>query len=154
IVLNRGAKDGVKVDDAVITDSSVVGMIVDVSQHFSVCRSILHTDSYVSARFMGNDYHGSVVWNGKDRERVSMQDVSRVATIAVGDTVITDSRSSLLPEGLMVGTVESFTVPESDFYDITLRLNEDYEALHNVYIIRYAHRDELKQMLDYGKEDR
>ncbi|MBQ5814892.1 MAG: hypothetical protein IIW30_02820, partial [Flavobacteriales bacterium] len=47
IVLNRGAKDGVKVDDAVITDSSVVGMIVDVSQHFSVCRSILHTDSYV-----------------------------------------------------------------------------------------------------------
>lgn len=154
IVLNRGAKDGVKVDDAVITDSSVVGMIVDVSQHFSVCRSILHTDSYVSARFMGNDYHGSVVWNGKDRERVSMQDVSRVASIAVGDTVITDSRSSLLPEGLMVGTVESFTVPESDFYDITLRLNEDYEALHNVYIIRYAHRDELKQMLDYGKEDR
>ena len=154
IVLNRGAKDGVMIDDAVITDSSVVGMIVDVSAHFSLCRSILHTDSYVSARFTSNDYHGSVVWNGKDRTRVSMQDVSRVASITVGDTVITDSRSSLLPEGLVVGVVESFTIPESDFYDITLRLNEDYETLHNVYIIRYAHRDELNQMLNYGQEDK
>ncbi|MDD4819897.1 MAG: rod shape-determining protein MreC [Flavobacteriales bacterium] len=151
IVLDRGAADGVEVDDGVVTDKGVVGVIVQVTPHYAVCRSILHIESYVSARFKKNNYYGSIDWEGGNRKYVNMLDVPRVADVVVGDTVITDKRSTLFPEGLIIGTVSEFGVDQSDFYDIKVLLADDFASLSEVYVIHYRNAEELKTVLDYEK---
>lgn len=150
IVLDKGSRDGVEVDDGVVTEYGVLGIVVQVTPHYSVCRSLLHTDSYVSARFKKNDYFGTVDWDGQDRRYVHLINIPRQAEISVGDTVVTDRRSTLFPEGLLIGTVESARVgDQSDNYEIRVRLAEDFAALRHVYILRYRYRDELNQVLQY-----
>ena len=151
IVLDRGASDGVEVDQGVVTANGVLGVIVQVTPRYSVCRSLLHQDSYVSARFKKNDYFGTVDWDGKDRRYVRLINIPRQVEVSPGDTIVTDRRSTLFPEGLLIGTVEQAGVgDQSDFYDIRVRLADDFAALRHVYILRYKYKDELKQAFDYN----
>ena len=146
LVLDRGQKDGVEPDMGVVTADGVLGVVVQVTPRYSVCRSILHTDSYISARFAKNEYFGTIEWDGKDRRYVHLVNIPRQAEVAVGDTVITDRRSTLFPEGLLVGTVEEAEVGDaSDFYDIRVRLADDLAAVRHVYILRYKYKDELQE---------
>ena len=150
LVLDRGQKDGVEPDMGVVTADGVLGVVVQVTPRYSVCRSILHTDSYISARFAKNEYFGTVEWDGKDRRYVRLVNIPRQAEVAVGDTVITDRRSTLFPEGLVVGTVQEAEVGDaSDFYDIRVCLADDLAAVRHVYILRYRYKDELQQALQY-----
>lgn len=150
IVLDKGALDGVEVDQGVATASGVLGVVVQVTPHYSVCRSLLHTDSHISVRFKKNDYFGTIDWDGDDRRYVNLINIPRQAEISLGDTVVTDRRSTLFPEGLLVGTVEQAQVGElSDDYDIRVRLADDFAALRHVYILRYRYRDELNKVLEY-----
>ena len=150
LVLDRGQKDGVEPDMGVVTADGVLGVVVQVTPRYSVCRSILHTDSYISARFAKNEYFGRIEWDGKDRRYVHLVNIPRQAEVAVGDTVITDRRSTLFPEGLLVGTVEEAEVGDaSDFYDIRVRLADDLAAVRHVYILRYKYKDELQEALQY-----
>ena len=150
IVLDKGSADGVEVDQGVVTGNGILGVIVQVTPHYSVCRSVLHADSYVSARFKKNEYFGTVDWNGKDRRYVELINIPRQAEVSVGDTIITDRRSTLFPEGLVIGTVEKADAgQQSDFYDIEVRLADDLANLRYVYILRYKYKDELKQVLEY-----
>ncbi len=150
IVLDKGSADGVEVDQGVVTAHGVLGVIVQVTPHYSVCRSVLHTDSYVSARFKKNEYFGTVDWDGADRRYVKLINIPRQAEVGIGDTIITDRRSTLFPEGLVIGTVEKADAgQQSDFYDIEVRLADDLANLRYVYILRYKYKDELKQALEY-----
>ena len=151
IVLDRGLKEGVHIDDGVVTDKGVIGVIVQATAHYSVCRSLLHVESYVSARFKKNNYYGSIDWQGDSPRYVNMIDVPRVADVAVGDTIITDKRSTLFPEGVVIGTVSEFGVEKSDFYDIKVLLSDDFTSLNQVYIVHYQKTEELKQVLNYEK---
>ena len=150
IVLDRGALDGVEKDQGVVTEDGVLGVIVQVTPHYSVCRSLLHADSYVSAKFRKNDFFGTVDWDGQDPHFVNLINIPRHADVAIGDSVVTDRRSTLFPEGLLIGTVAQAEVtPESDLYNIRVRLSDDLTALRRVYILKYRYKDELKQVLDY-----
>ena len=150
IVLDKGSRDGVETDDGVVTEHGVLGIVVQVTPHYSVCRSLLHADSYVSARIKKNDYFGTVDWDGRDRRYVDLINIPRQAEVSPGDTVVTDRRSTLFPEGLLIGTVESAQVgDQSDNYEIRVRLADDFAALRHVYVLRYRYRDELNQVLQY-----
>ena len=68
----------------------------------------------------------------------------------MGDTVNTDRRATLFPEGLHIGTVEEAEVGDaSDLYDIRVRLADDLAAVRHVYILRYKYKDELQEALQY-----
>lgn len=147
VVLDKGSSDGVEVDQGVVTDSGVLGVIVQTSANYSVCRSILHSDSHISARFKKNDYFGTVDWNGRDRRFVSLVDIPRQAPVSPGDTVVTDRRSTLFPEGLPIGVVEEASVGDaSDFYDIKVRLFDDFANMRYVYVLKYKYPAELEQI--------
>lgn len=92
MILDKGSSDGVEIDQGVVTGNGVLGVIVQTSANYSVCRSILHSDSHISARFKKNDYFGTVDWDGADRRFVKLVDIPRRSCFA-GDTVLrTDVR--------------------------------------------------------------
>ncbi len=143
IMVDRGARDGVERGMAAVSlDGFMVGYVEEVSAGNAVCTSILNTEFRASGMFAGSSHFGSVSWQGYDSRIVRLSEVPKYAGFARGDTIMT--RSSLIfPEGIQIGTVESFTLDEARAsWDIDVRLGVDIAALKVVLLIKNLEADE------------
>jgi len=135
--VDRGTRDGVERGMAAVTvDGCMAGYVVGVSAGNALCVSVLNTDFRASGMFARSGHFGSVSWPGTDKRTVRLSEVPKYAEIARGDTVVT--RSSInFPEGIVVGTVENFSIDEARAsYEIAVRLGADVAALRVVMLVR------------------
>lgn len=140
--LNKGRKQGVSVDMAVVSTEGVAGIIVSCSENFSLAMSLLNIDFRLSSRIRSNGYFGSLTWDGRDNSYAILNDIPQHVIINVGDTVETTSYSAIFPEGVMVGVVSDIKSSGSDFYRINVKLSTDFRKLAYVNIIRNNKREE------------
>jgi len=133
--LNKGERQGVKVDMAVTSGNGVIGVIVGSSENYSVAMSLLNLDFKLSARIKSNGYFGSLSWDGRDYSYAILSEIPQHVSVNVGDTIETTGYSAIFPEGVMVGTVSDFEKIGGDFYKITILLATDFKKLHFVDII-------------------
>jgi len=137
ITINKGAKYGIQPDMAVVSTNGIVGIVIDVSENFSSVISLLHLDAKVSAKILKNDYFGSLTWDGNDKNFAVFSDISTYVTIEQGDTIVTSGLSTVFPEGIMIGTIYDFFVPEGEnFYRIRIKLSTDFSNLSFAYVIK------------------
>lgn len=136
ITLNRGAEEGLEPNMAVIADHGIVGYVLSCSEHFSVCISILNTKFRTSGRIKGEEFFGSVLWDGTSFEYVTLTEMPKYAPVEVGDTVVTTDYSSIFPADIFIGTVEEFELKNATYYDVKVKLHTNMAALNNVLVIK------------------
>jgi rod shape-determining protein MreC len=154
LTLNRGSADGVRPDMGVATTDGVVGVVFNVSNSFSTVISLLNLRWNVSAKLKRNDYFGSLSWDGKDYKYALLNEIPFHVEIEKGDTIVTSGFSSIFPEGLMLGIVESFSNEGGDnFYYIRVRLSVDFKSLSFVEVIDNKQRIELEALEKMGTDD-
>ncbi|MCB0488995.1 MAG: rod shape-determining protein MreC [Cyclobacteriaceae bacterium] len=150
ITIDKGSKDGLAPGMAVISPAGVVGKVKSVSEHYAVLISLLNTDEYTSAMIKRTNHFGSVNWDGKDPLYSQLNFIPRHADPAVGDSVVTSGFNAVFPEGIPVGVVSEVKLgPEAQFYEITVRLAQDFTKLAFVEIVRSnlkAEKDSLEQV--------
>jgi rod shape-determining protein MreC len=144
--INKGKRQGIRIDMAVTSKDGVAGMIVGVSDNFSVAMSLLNLDFKLSSRMKSNGYFGSLVWNGRDPHEAALNDIPQHVAVSIGDTVETTGYSAIFPEGLKVGVVSDYQKPGGDFYKITVRLFTDFRKLHFVDVIGNLKKTELLEL--------
>jgi rod shape-determining protein MreC len=142
ITLNKGMRDGVRTEMAVVSDGAIVGYIVNCSERFSVAVSVLNTRFRTSGRIEGQDYFGSIYWDGLRADEVVLSEIPKYAPIAVGDTIVTTDYSSYFPPGLLIGKVVSFELINNTYYDARVKLSANMAALNHVLLVDYVDRDE------------
>ena len=135
ITLNKGEKQGIKPEMAVVSDGSIVGVVKGVSQNFATVISLLNLDFKISAKVKKNGYFGSLIWNGDNYNTAILNEIPLHADIQVGDTIITSGFSSIYPEGILIGYIEDFEEKGGSFYTIYVKLSTDFKRLNNVNII-------------------
>jgi len=64
ITLDKGSVDGVKPNMGVILPHGIVGITLNVSNHFSTVMTILNSKSSINVKFKKNHHFGSLLWNG------------------------------------------------------------------------------------------
>lgn len=137
ITINRGKKHGIQPDMAVISDQGAVGVVKDVSNYFATVIPIIHSKSLLSVDFKSNPYFGTLSWNGKDYRLAQLSDVPREAKFSKGDTIVSSTRSLAFPKGIPVGYVKGFEEnPEDLTYQISVKLAQDFAAMHYVYVVK------------------
>ncbi len=147
LVINRGSKHGVKPNMGVVVSNGIVGIVMDVSENFATIMSVLHKDSKVSVKIKGLNYSGSLSWPGGDSRYALVKNVPKHVKIEPGDTIVTSGYSSIFPENIMVGNIESFEIPSgSNFYEITIKLSTTFETLDYVYVVNYLFSKEQRQL--------
>ena len=58
--------------------------------------------------------------------------------------------SYIFPKNILIGVVDDYSIPEStNYYDITVRLFEDFGAIRNVFIIKNNSIEELNSLGEY-----
>lgn len=135
--LNIGSKQGVKRGMGVISSKGVVGVIHNVSEHFSVIKSCLTKDINVDIMINNSGEPGFLKWNGGDPRRGSMAGVSNDRSIKKWSKIVTRGKSGIFPRGIPVGMVEKSTPVEGyPIWDVTILFAENYRTVQYVYVIK------------------
>lgn len=149
LTLRKRAGDNVEADMGVISSKGIVGIINKVSKKYASVQSILNTNSKINAKLKNSFHFGSLVWDPetKNPNEAKLVDIPRQAPVVVGDTIVTDGKSTIFPRGILVGTIKEFHLSNNqDYYDVTVALFNDMTSLHHVYIIENNQKDAIKQI--------
>lgn len=151
ITMDIGKLQSVAPRMGVITENGIVGIIQNVSKHYSKASSVLHIDSKVSAKIKSNGVNGSLQWQPGDHRIAQLKEVPKhYDDIVVGDTVVTSGYSIVFPANHPIGTVKSIDVSSGEnFYNIEVRLFVDLAKLDLVYIVDHRLKEEI---LSLGNE--
>ena len=152
ITLNKGRIDGVKPDMGVIANGNVVGLVFNVSDHFSTVISLLNNRWKLSAKIKNNNYFGSLSWDGRDFRKVTLNEVPYHVQLQRGDTIVTTGYTPSFPEGLVIGTISDFSVGSgSNFYNIEVTLAADFKNLVMVGLVENKQKSEINQVESLNK---
>ena len=143
ITINKGKYDGIKPDMGVVSETGVVGIVSNVSEHFSVIIPLLNPKSKISCKVFRSNYFGYLAWDGKDAAYATLEEIPRHSEFQQGDTIVTSGYSAIFPPGLIVGTIEGFSKEHDDnFYALRIKLATSFASLHHVRVITNSLQDE------------
>ena len=144
LILDKGSKDGVKRDMAVLGPEGIVGVIIGVSNNYSSAISVLNAKTGISAKIKKNAYFGIMTWNGLNYRRCVLKEIPDFVDLNIGDTIVTSSYSAIFPEGQLIGFVNNTNKIEgSGFQEVEILLSTDFKKLSYAYIIKNNNRNEL-----------
>lgn len=151
ITIDRGKDAGIEAGMAVISPLGVVGKVKLVSRNYAVVTSILHVDVMTSGVLKRTEHFGTIQWNGLDPDLVEFKYIPRHVSPAKGDTVVTSGYNAVFPAGIMIGVIDEVTLSdEALFYDLSVRLSQDFRKLSFVNVIRnhrQVEQDSLEQVI-------
>jgi rod shape-determining protein MreC len=154
IIIDKGRKNGVVPDMAVLSPNGVVGVVSEVSDNFSTVISLLNPNSRISAKIMPINQIGTVVWIDSDPAIAQVIDIPQHLTVSVGDSVLTSGHSVVYPKDLLIGTViEKYDNPNNTFLTIKIRLATDFRNLYNVYLVSNLYKPELDALKSNFKNE-
>ena len=143
MTLNVGSSSGITRDMAVFNGRGIIGIVKDVSENFASVMSLLHKDTKVNCQLKRDGSFGPLIWDGKDYKYCLLTDIPTHAKMRINDTVITSELSGIFPEGIMVGTIESYERRQNEpFYTARVRLSADLKKLNYVYVIKNRYKKE------------
>ena len=154
ITLNKGSIDGVKPDQAIISAQGIVGVVTKVSKHYAMGLSVLNKRWSISAKLKKSGFYGSLVWDGTNFRHASLTEIPFHIEMQHGDTVVTSGYSSIFPEGVLIGTIQSFEEPPGEnYYNIRVKLSTDFKSISRVEIVENMAKDELESLEQNTKND-
>lgn len=149
LTINRGSKDGIRKDMAVISESGVVGKIVNVSNHFATAVSILNTKQRISAK-LKDGTTSFVYWELKSGPQTLLMKVTQPEIkIKKGDSIYTTSYSTLFPADMLLGRVQKIMILKKDNSRILhIKPATNFENIQYVYVIQNDYIEERKSLED------
>jgi rod shape-determining protein MreC len=154
IVLGRGAAQQLKNGMGVVNPSNgVIGIITEVSNDYAVVMSLLHKDSHISGKLLKGGETGTLSWDGKTPNIISLTGIPKSAKVSVGDTIISSGFSTSFPKGMMIGTVKEI-IPEQSTSNFLIKFKSaaDFYNLEYAFAIDNKQTEEINNLLDKVKK--
>ena len=93
LIINKGSNDSVKLDDGLVTNNGIIGIINKVSPKYSTAISILNSDIKINSKIKRTNHFGSLQWNGKNHKIMTLFDIPKSANIKINDSVVSGGMS-------------------------------------------------------------
>jgi rod shape-determining protein MreC len=153
ITINRGYKDGIEKNMAVISSNGIAGRITNVSAHFATALSILNNKQSLSAK-LKNGTSSFVYWEeGASPDELFMKGIPPDIVVKLGDTVFTTSYSTLFPADMIVGTVQKiFKLKKDNSQILHLKPATNFRNMQYVYVIKNDYMEERRKLEDTTKK--
>ena len=146
ITLNKGKKHGIKEGMGVITQNGVIGIIKSVSENYSIAISLLNRKSSLGVKLKKNYHNGILKWDGFNYRIASITNFPSHISIAKGDSISTNSHSTIFPENIDIGVINSFEKKQGGYFNVSVKLHEDFNKLYFVYIVKSLNSNEKMQL--------
>ncbi len=153
LLVNKGKRDSIKQDFGVITSKGILGIIDETSSKYATVLSILNTNIKISAQLKNSNHFGSLMWDTKSPNMIQLTEISKIAPMRAGDTIVTSGRSIIFPKGIPIGTIENFKLDDAEnFYTINVKPFNDMTNIEHVYIIENRDGTEINNLLNTNNE--
>jgi rod shape-determining protein MreC len=146
ITLNKGAANGIEPEMGVMSREGLVGVVKGVSEHFSTVISLLNSELKISAKHKKSGYFGSLNWDGRNYLYANLKEIPLHTKLNPGDTILTSGYSTIFPEGILIGYVDSWQQTGGSFNNIKVRLSTDFKRISEVYVIKNLFKEEQSKL--------
>lgn len=142
ITVNKGARDGITKDMAVVSGNmELVGRVVTVAEDYSTILPILDQRSAVGARVQRSRQEGIVKGVLTQTDYCQFTRLSREADVKKGDLIITSGIGGVYPKGIVIGKVMS--IDRSGIsVTATVKPSVSLSKIEQVFIIKRVLREE------------
>ncbi len=139
--IDKGKKDGIKVNMNVIADGGLVGIVSSVGDSYAVVRAIIDDTSNVSATISSTEDNCIVSGSLENMTASNVINYSNLSDsddkVAIGDIVVTSNISDKYLPGLMIGYISSVNLDENDLSKSgTITPVVDFKHLSDVLVIK------------------
>jgi rod shape-determining protein MreC len=117
LYIDKGSKDGLKPDQAVITPDGIIGKLRDVFPH--TAQVLLINDQTSGAGVLLASTRLRAILRGSPTGQIVINNLTPDSRIKVGEQVLSSGGDQVYPRGLPVGTIESIK-PDPDHQPYTL----------------------------------
>lgn len=137
IIIDKGSRQGVKLNSIVINPNGLIGYVSDLSREFSVVHTIKNNNMRISVVNERTDAIGILSWDG---EKFKVYNVNKSSDVKEGDVFLTSQFSTQFPSGIPVVKV-TYASRESEtlFYDITGRSITNLDKISYCMILKPEH---------------
>lgn len=148
IVVAAGSRDGVHVNDPVVTADGLVGLVVRVTRGTARIQLLTDQEAAVSAVDLRSGAEGIVLHARGTGETLVLDRVRKEDVVRVGDEVVTSGwstagLSSLYPKGIAIGQVTSVGQTDTDlFQQVQIDPYVDFGGLDAVIVLTPKERGE------------
>jgi len=132
VTIDKGQRQGLSTDMAVIAPAGVVGRIVVPGAFASKVQLLIDRNAAAAALVARSRAQGLVAGTGEMRFR--MEYVPTVSDIVVGDTVVTSGLDGIYPKGLVIGRIDSIDKTGSS-WQIGIVPAVDFSSLEQVLVV-------------------
>ncbi|MDO5134629.1 MAG: rod shape-determining protein MreC [Eubacteriales bacterium] len=157
-MINRGSRDGIRVDNNVIAGKGLVGIVTDVGPTWATVRSIIDDSSSVSAMTVSTS--DTCMVQGDlgliDEGKLSFEQLyDQDGKVTVGERIITSNISEKYVEGLFIGYVSEIWQDSNNLTKAgTLVTPVDFQHLKEVFVITVNKQDAIDGTIDGTQQDK
>jgi rod shape-determining protein MreC len=140
LTLDKGERDGVRLDAAVISATGVVGRVFAVGPSAARVQVLLDRDSGAAALVersrVSGVVSGQVSAAEMGSEDLALKYIPERADIVVGDVVVTSGLDRIFPKGLVIGRVRFVGDVRGLFRDVRVEPSARFSRLEEVLVVR------------------
>jgi rod shape-determining protein MreC len=130
--IDKGTRDGLKPDMAVISPAGVVGRIILPTSRAAKIQLLIDRDAAAGAVTERGRAQGVVVGTGTS---LRFDHVSGTADIKVGDRVATSGIEGIYPKGFEIGQIESIERRAGEFSAVIIRPTVEFSSIEAVLVV-------------------
>jgi len=150
--LDKGRNTGIDYGMSVRTDAGLVGVIVGMTDNYSLVELISNRNVKISAKFQRTGINGIVVWEGG--EYLQVKNIPESFDIKKGDEIVTSNFSNKYPNDIPIGKVSKIEMdPGSLFKKVYVKSNVMFSSLEQVFVVK-EQPDPYRSALLKDMEDR
>ena len=135
LILDKGERDGVRVGQAVIDSTGLLGQVTEVMPGLS--KVMLVTDPSHAVPMLNERTGQQVIAEGTgDRQQLSVRFISVSADIRLGDSLVTSGLGRRFPRGYPVGQISNIKmIPGESFQSVDMSISSKPHAIDHVLLL-------------------
>ena len=135
LILDKGERDGVRVGQAVIDSTGLLGQVTEVMPGLS--KVMLVTDPSHAVPMLNERTGQQVIAEGTgDRQQLSVRFISVSADIRLGDSLVTSGLGRRFPRGYPVGQISNIKlIPGESFQSVDMSISSKPHAVDHVLLL-------------------
>jgi rod shape-determining protein MreC len=133
LTIDKGTRDGLRPDMAILAPGGVVGRIVVPSARAAKVQLLIDRNAAAGALVERSRAQGVIVGTGD--ELLRMDYVSEASDVAAGDAVVTSGIDGIYPKGFIIGRVETVEKSGTAYRRILVRPAVAFSSLEQVLVV-------------------
>lgn len=148
--LNKGASDGIAEGMPAITEAGLAGVVIGVSDDYSLVRLLINRESRVAGKILRSRIDGILAWEGD--EYLVMKNIPKSYDIKPGDEVVTSTYSNRFPPNIAIGKVKMLRDdPGSMFRKVFVEPSVRFPTIEQLFVAKVVpdtQRVKLEQLIE------